>query len=172
MSRIAALTPLQTPAAALPLLAGVQKTVGFVPKFFKTLANAPAALAGYPQLSLALAKGSLSAVEHEYIALAVSEVNGCEYCPAAHTFFGEKTGLSPEEIRRAREGSLNALTVLARQLAQGRGHLNDEQIVAARAAGFSDTKLIEVAAEVGVMTLSNYVNNSAVTDIDFPPAAR
>ncbi|HBO6812407.1 TPA: carboxymuconolactone decarboxylase family protein [Pseudomonas aeruginosa] len=149
----------------------MQKTVGFVPKFFKTLANAPAALAGYLRLSQALAKGSLSAVEREYIALAVSESNGCDYCPAAHTFC-EKTGLTPEEIRRARKGSLNALTVLARQLAQGRGHLNDEQIAVARAAGFSDTKLIAVAAEVGVMTQSNYVNNIAVTDIDFPPAAR
>jgi AhpD family alkylhydroperoxidase len=109
MPHIAALTAIQTPAAAL---------------------------AGYLQLSQALAKSSLSAVEREYIALAVSQVNGCDYCLAAHTVFGEKTGLSPEEIQRAREGSLNALTVLARQVTQGRGHLNDEQISAARAAGF------------------------------------
>jgi AhpD family alkylhydroperoxidase len=144
MPHIAALTAIQTPAAAL---------------------------AGYLQLSQALAKSSLSAVEREYIALAVSQVNGCDYCLAAHTFFGEKTGLSPEEIQRAREGSLNALTVLTRQVTQGRGHLNDEQIAAARAAGFSDAKLIEVVAEVAWMTLSNYVNNIAGTNIDFPPGS-
>jgi alkylhydroperoxidase family enzyme len=53
-------------------------------------------------------------------------------------------------------------------LTQSRGHLSDEQIAAARAAGIDDSKIIEVIALVAVQSLTNYLNNAALTDIDFP----
>jgi alkylhydroperoxidase family enzyme len=63
---------------------------------------------------------------------------------------------------------LNAYAALAQQLTQSRGHLSDEQIAAARAAGIDDSKIIEVIALVAVQSLTNYLNNAALTDIDFP----
>jgi len=53
-------------------------------------------------------------------------------------------------------------------LTQTRGHLSDEQIASARAAGIDDKKIIEVIAIVAAQTLTNYLNNVALTDIDFP----
>jgi AhpD family alkylhydroperoxidase len=126
------------------------------------------ALETYVQASAILGKTSLSAQEKEAVYLATSQVNGCDYCLAAHTLFAGKAGLSAQDIVAARQGELNAYATLARQLTESRGHLSDEQIAAARAAGIDDVKIIEVIALVAVQSLTNYLNNAALTDIDFP----
>jgi alkylhydroperoxidase family enzyme len=46
--------------------------------------------------------------------------------------------------------------------------LNSEQIEAARAAGIDDSKIVEVIGHVASQTLTNYLNNVALTEIDFP----
>jgi AhpD family alkylhydroperoxidase len=132
------------------------------------LAKAPVALDTYLQASALLGKTSLSAKEKEAVYLATSQVNGCDNCLAAHTLFASKSGLSAQDIVAARQGELNAYATLAYQLTESRGHLSDEQIAAARAAGIDDTKIIEVIALVAVQTLTNYLNNTALTEIDFP----
>lgn len=57
---------------------------------FRVVANSPAALTGYLQLSAASAQGGLGTATLERIALAVAEINGCDYCLAAHSFLGRK----------------------------------------------------------------------------------
>lgn len=168
MSRISPVSLETTTDATRTVLEGVQKKIGFLPDLFATLATAPVALEAYTQISATLGKTSLSAKEKEAVYLATSQVNGCDYCLAAHTFFGGKAGLSAEEIVEARHGRLNAFAALAQQLTETRGHLNDEQIAAARAAGIDDKKIIEVIAIVAAQTLTNYLNNVALTNIDFP----
>ncbi|MGF6667673.1 carboxymuconolactone decarboxylase family protein [Pseudomonas monsensis] len=168
MSRINAISLDTATDATRPVLEGVKKKIGFLPNLFATLAQAPVALETYVQASAILGKTSLSAKEKEAVYLATSQVNGCDYCLAAHTLFAGKAGLSAEDIVAARQGELNAYATLARQLTESRGHLNDEQIAAARAAGINDVKIIEVIALVAVQTLTNYLNNIALTDIDFP----
>lgn len=168
MSRINAISLDTATDASRPVLEGVKKKIGFLPNLFSTLAKAPVALDTYVQASAILGKTSLSAQQKEAVYLATSQVNGCDYCLAAHTLFAGKAGLSTEDIVAARHGELNAYAALARQLVETRGHLNDEQIAAARAAGIDDVKIIEVIALVAVQTLTNYLNNTALTDIDFP----
>lgn len=171
MSRIPAISFENATDASRPILEGVKKKIGFLPNIFTTLAKAPVALEAYVQASAILGKTSLSAKEKEAVYLATSQANGCDYCLAAHSLFASKAGLSAQEIGAARQGELNAYAALAQQLTQSRGHLSDEQIAAARAAGIDDSKLIEVIALVAVQSLTNYLNNAALTDIDFPPAA-
>jgi uncharacterized peroxidase-related enzyme len=168
MPRIPALTLEQAPAASVPLLENVKKSIGMLPNVFTTLAHSPAALGSYLQASQAFGKASLSAVERESIALATSQLNECEYCLAAHTLFGGKAGMSAEAIRSARDGKLNAYTVLARHVVETHGRVSDEQLAAARAAGLTDAKIIEVVMQVALLTITNYVNNVAATDVDFP----
>lgn len=172
MTRIAALTLDQAPAGSRPALEGLQKGLGFIPNAFKTMAHAPAALNGYLALAQSLGKSSLSAAEREVVALATSEINGCGYCIAAHSFFGEKAGLHEDDIRGARSGELNAVAALARQITESRGQLSDAQIAAAHEAGLTDSKIVEVVAQVTLLTLTNYLNNIAATDVDFPPSAQ
>ena len=168
MSRIPAISLDTATDATRPALEGVKKKIGFLPNVFTTLAQAPVAFDTYLQASAILGKTSLSAQEKEAIYLATSQVNGCDYCLSAHTVFAGKAGLSAQDIIAARHGELNAYAALARQLTETRGHLSDEQLAAARAAGIDDRKIIEVIALVAVQTLTNYLNNTALTDIDFP----
>ncbi|MDB5981803.1 MAG: alkylhydroperoxidase [Pseudomonas sp.] len=168
MPRIPALTLEQAPAASVPLLENVKKSIGMLPNVFTTLAHSPAALGSYLQASQAFGKASLNKVELESIALATSQLNECEYCLAAHTLFGGKAGMSAEAIRSARDGQLNAYTVLARQIVETHGRVSDEHLAAARAAGLTDAKIIEVVMQVALLTITNYVNNVAATDVDFP----
>jgi uncharacterized peroxidase-related enzyme len=168
MPRISPLSLEHATDTTRPLLDGVHRKIGFLPNVFRVLAHAPAALASYLQNSAALGKTSLSARQKEAIFLATSQVNGCDYCLAAHTVFAGKAGLSSQEILSAREGRLDAYALLARQITASRGHLDNEQIAAARAAGIDDAKIIEVIAHVASQTLTNYLNNVALTEIDFP----
>lgn len=168
MTRIAPVSLEHATDATRPLLEGVQKKIGFLPNVFSVLAHAPAVLTSYVQNSAALGKTSLSATQKEAIFLATSQVNGCDYCLAAHTLFAGKAGLSSQDILSAREGKLDAYALLAQQITESRGHLSAEQIAAARAAGIDDGKIIEVIAHVASQTLTNYLNNVALTDIDFP----
>ncbi|AXQ48504.1 carboxymuconolactone decarboxylase family protein [Pseudomonas vlassakiae] len=172
MTRITALSLDQAPAGSRTALEGIQKGLGFIPNAFRTLAHSPAALNGYLGLAQALGKGSLSAAEREVVALATSQINGCDYCLAAHGFFATKAGLSDEAISQAREGTLNAVATLAHQITGSRGQVSDAQLAAAREAGLTDSKIVEVIAQVTLLTLTNYLNNVATTDIDFPPSAR
>jgi AhpD family alkylhydroperoxidase len=67
-----------------------------VPNMTRAMANSPAVLDGYLQLSGALTKGKLPAKTREEIALAVSQANSCDYCLAAHSTIGKMVGLSPD----------------------------------------------------------------------------
>lgn len=168
MSRINTISLDTATDATRTVLEGVKKKIGFLPNLFATLATAPVALDTYVQASAILGKTSLSAQQKEAVYLATSQVNGCDYCLAAHTLFAGKSGLSAQDIVAARQGELNAYAALARQLSESRGHLSDAQIAAARDAGIDNIKIIEVIALVAVQTLTNYLNNTALTDIDFP----
>jgi AhpD family alkylhydroperoxidase len=71
-----------SPKASQPLLQGVRKQLGSVPNLFRLVANSSAALEGDLGLSGALAKGRLDTATGARIALAVAEINGCNYCLA------------------------------------------------------------------------------------------
>ena len=168
MTRISALPIEQTAESVRPALEGIGKALGFVPNAFLTLAHAPSALSGYLALSQALGRGSLTARERETVALATSQVNGCGYCLAAHSLFASKAGLDATAIGQARDGRLDAIATLARQITDSRGLVSDEQLAAARAAGLDDRRIVEVVAHVSLLTLTNYLNNLADTEVDFP----
>ena len=162
------------PAAAQPLLQAVHKQLGTVPNLFRLVAASPAALEGYLGLSGALAKGALPAPTRERIALAVAEVNGCSYCLSAHAYLGKHLAkLDDAEIAANRQGVSNdpkadAAVRFAVAVAQARGHVGDDTLRAVKAAGYDDAQVIEIVLHVALNTWTNYVNEVAQTDIDFP----
>ena len=103
MSRLHTPSSIETaPTASQPLLQGVQKLLGVVPNLFRMVSNSPAALEGYLGMFGALGKGTLPAPTRERIALAIAELNGCDYCLSAHTYFGRNLAkLDDAEIGRA-----------------------------------------------------------------------
>jgi len=164
----------QTPSATRPLLDAVNKQLGVVPNLMKVVGNSPAALGGYLALSGALAKGALGAQTGERIALAIAEINGCGYCLAAHTYLGKNVAkLDDAEIAANRDGTSNdpkadAAVRFAASVALERGHVSDAAVRVVKDAGYSDAEVMEIVVHVALNTLTNYVNEVAQTDVDFP----
>jgi uncharacterized peroxidase-related enzyme len=179
MSRIPTPATIDTaPAAARPALEAAKRQLGVAPNLFRVIANSPAALAGYLGLNAALAQGALDAKTRERIALAVAEVNGCGYCLAAHSYLGKTLAkLDAAEIAANRAGGSTdaraaAAVRFAVQVVEARGHVGDAELAAVRAAGFDDAQIIEIVLHVALNTLTNYVNEVAGTEIDFPAVER
>ncbi|NMM11265.1 MAG: carboxymuconolactone decarboxylase family protein [Polaromonas sp.] len=174
MSRLSIPTVDNSVAGSKPLLAAVLKQLGVVPNLMKLVGHSPAALEGYLALNGALGKGKLSVQLRERIALAVAEYNGCDYCLSAHDYLGQNVAkLSRAELDAAREGrsedaSTKAALQFALRVAQSRGRVSDADIATLRLAGFDEAAVIEIVANVAVNVLTNYINNVAQTDIDFP----
>ena len=175
MSRINQIAPESATGKAKELFDAVQGKLGMVPNMTRAMANSPAVLDGYLQLSGALAKGKLPAKTREEIALAVSQANSCDYCLAAHSTIGKMVGLSPDQVHDSRLGTAvdsktDALIRFARKLVESRGRATDSDIAAVRNAGFDDAAIGEVVAHVALNVFTNYFNNVAETEIDFPEA--
>jgi len=162
------------PIASQPFLDAVKKKLGVVPNLFRLISNSPAALEGYLSLSGALAKGALPAQTGERIALAVAEINGCDYCMSAHSYLGKNVAkLDDTEMSANRNGSSNdpkaaAAVQFAAKVARERGRVSDEDLRAIKAAGYDDAQIIEIVAHVALSILTNYTNVVTNTEIDFP----
>ena len=174
MSRISIPSVEQSVEASKPLLAAVKKQLGVVPNLMKLVGHSPAALEGYLSLNGALAKGKLDVQLRERIALAVAEFNGCEYCLSAHDYLARNVAkLSEDEINAARDGHsqntrADAALGFARRVAESHGRVSDTDLATLREAGFDEASVIEIVVTVALNVLTNYVNNVAQTDIDFP----
>ena len=164
----------EAPEKSRPLLEAVNKQLGVVPNMFRSIATSPQALEGYLGMSGALGKGTLPAATRERIALAVAEVNGCNYCLSAHTYLGRNLAkLDDAEITANRNGASNdpkasAAVHFATQVTRARGHVSEADLAAVRLAGYTDAQVIEIVQHVALNTWTNYFNEVFKTDIDFP----
>ena len=162
------------PAASQPLLEAVKKQLGVVPNLFRLVSTSPDALQGYLGLSGALSKGALPAATRERIALAVAEINGCDYCLSAHSYLGKNLAkLDDAEIAANRNGASNdpkadAAVRFAAKVVRERGHVSEDDVRAVKLAGYDDAQAIEIVLHVALNTWTNYINEVAKTDIDFP----
>ena len=171
MPRIPALTNDQAAPEARAILTATQTKIGMVPNTFRTLAQAPNALAGFVALQGAVKQGVLQPAELESIALAAAQYNACGYCVSAHTLLGKHAGLDAEALAAARKGEGSAHATLARRILETRGRVTHEDLQAARLAGLDDRRIIETVVAVAESVLTNFVNNLAEVEIDFPKVA-
>ena len=175
MSRINQIATETASDRARPLLDAVKNKLGLVPNMMRAMANSPAVLDGYLQLSGALSKGTLSARAREQLSLAVAQANGCDYCLAAHSTIGKMVGLTAEQVRDSRLGTAvdpkaDALIRFALEVVRTRGRVSDEALAEVREAGIDDGVIAEIVAHVALDVFTNYFNNVTQTDVDFPKA--
>jgi len=121
-----------------------------------------------------LNKGRLPAATRERLALAVAEVNGCNYCLSAHTYLGKHLArLDDAEMSANRNGAsqdpkADAAVRFAAKLVRERGHVSEADVNAVKAAGYDDAQLIEIVLHAALNTWTNFINVVGDTDIDFP----
>jgi len=174
MTRLTALNPDDTTGKAKELFNAIQGKLGMVPNMMRAMGNSPALLEGYLNLSGALSHGALGVKTGELLALAVSERNACDYCLSAHSFIGEKlVHIDPTTLNNARYGNAadiktDAALKFATVLLEKNGLVNDDDVNAAKAAGLSEGEIGEIVGHVALNVLTNFFNNTANTEIDFP----
>ena len=176
MSRLNALGSQATGRTA-ELFGTIKSKLGKVPNAYDALgSNSPVALEALLNFDAKLADTSLSKKEIEVIKLAVSEVNGCDYCLAAHTLAGRAAGLSAEAMLAARRGTpggddkLDALSTFVRAVADSRGTVAAPVVDAVKAAGYTDAQVVDTIFAIASITFTNLLNRINDTALDFPKA--
>jgi AhpD family alkylhydroperoxidase len=154
----------------------LKSSLGTVPNLYATLAHSEHALGSY--LAFQNAKSSISGKAREVVNLVVSQVNGCEYCLAAHTVIGKMTGFKEEQILEIRGGrasfdaKLDALARLVKNIAENRGHADQALVEAFFAAGWTRASLVDAIVAIGDKTVTNYLHATTQVPVDFPAAPR
>ena len=106
--------------------------------------------------------------------LSVSHYNGCDYCVAAHTTGSLAGGLLEEVIRAAAGGTtigdtkLEALRQFTHKMVDQRGVLQEGELEAFLAAGYTPENALEVITGIALKTISNYANHIMDTPLDEP----
>lgn len=161
--------------ATAELFAQIKKAVGKVPNAYAALgALQPAALKAMLQADAVLAGGSLPKADAEVVKLVISELAGCDYCVAAHSLMGKLAGLSPDVLKAVRAGQptgdarRDALVTFVRTLVQTSGTLSEDAVAAVRAAGFTDSQLVEIGLAIAIIVFTNTFNRINDTVVDFP----
>lgn len=156
------------------LLEKAKQQLGFVPNMYGAMANEPALYEAYATAYAAFrAECGFTPVEQEVIFLAISRVNGCDYCMAAHSFVADKMSKVPVTVTDAiRDGQLigdeklAALAAFTTKMVQSRGRPSDADVAAFVAAGYSERNVLGIILAISVKTLSNYTNHVFHTPVD------
>lgn len=147
--------------------------LGFVPNVLRAYAFDTVKLKAFIDMvdNLMLADSGLTKLEREMIAVAVSAVNHCHYCLAAHgAAVRQRAGdplmgeLIAQNYRAAalppRQKAMLDFTV---KLTEAPDKIDEEDREALRRAGFSDRDIWDIAAVAGFFNMSNRI--AAATDM-------
>ena len=161
------------PADSKPTLDMFTRNIGLTPNMMATFALSPVAFNAWATLLGSLSK-VLDVKTRDSIGLAVSEVNGCDYCLTVHSFMAERMAkMSADEIALARQGKAidpkrRAAVQFARKVIETRGKVSDGDLQGVRDAGYTEAQVIEIVALVAMFSLTNFFNNVFDHDKDFP----
>jgi uncharacterized peroxidase-related enzyme len=173
MSRIPLVNPQDATGERQALLGQIHSAFGATPNMFRAVANSTAALKSMWGAFGALGGGVIAPKLGEQIAVAIANRNACEYCLAAHTALGRKAGASSQEMTSAQDGQSQdpktaAALRFALRVVEGRGQIDEADVAALRAAGYSDEEIVEILAHVALNLFTNYVNVAFAVPVDFP----
>jgi uncharacterized peroxidase-related enzyme len=156
------------------ILTAIKNQVGFVPNIYATYAYSENALERYT--TFANGKTTFNNKEKEVINLVVSQVNGCEYCQAAHTAIGKMNGFTDEQVISLRKGEapfnekFDALVKTAKAITLQKGRIEDEVLEIFFSAGYTKENLVDLIVAIGEKTTTNLLHNVTGIEIDFPRA--
>lgn len=167
------------PVKSKALLEYGEKKYGMLPNLFKYMAGAPAAIEGYVSLFNTFSTTSFSTGEQHLILLAVSVVNECAYCTAAHTRAAKANGIPSSVLNAVRKSKevadsrLNVLVAITQKLTTTRGNIDAKDLETFYNAGFSPENVMEIIVGISLKTMSNYINHVTenVINVELEPFA-
>ena len=155
------------PEKSKPALEQLQQAFGLIPNIAAVISNSPKLVTSLVGVFQQVHSSSLTEQEIQIVLLTDAVVNSCPYAVAFHTALALKQEVNPEETGaiRARlvpkDHRFGALSTLAKTLIEKRGHLNEQELEAFLAAGFTKEQILEVVAVVAASTITNYAGTIA-----------
>lgn len=168
MPRLATIEPAAATGGAARILATAPINI------YRGLAVHPPVFEAFVAFMQSFGRGEgLDKVEKEQVMLLASERGACDYCLAAHTKIARGAELDEQAALEARRGRSadprhQALLDFATAVLEKGGDVEDDELEAFRAAGYTDQAAIEVVAAITAMTFTNLYNHIHRTEIDFP----
>lgn len=155
------------------ILETVQKKIGKIPNLYRVIGNSESVLQSYLAFNQSLNQVKIPPSLRQQIAVSVAGQNQCIYCASAHTEIGKGYKVSEEELKKnlhsdSDDPKVKAAMTFVKKVIQSQGHIEDRDLKDVIAAGYSVEEVIEIIAHIALNTFTNYVNNIAQTDIDFP----
>jgi AhpD family alkylhydroperoxidase len=129
----------------------------------RAMANAPALLRGYLDLTRAMKRSHIDRPIIERINLAVHEHLGCDYCIVAHTRAARRLGVPESEIADARRGAssdpaIAALLAFALRALTVPGEIGDADLERLHGHGYDNEQIAEVPGLVALQLLTGGFN--------------
>ncbi|MGW5740592.1 carboxymuconolactone decarboxylase family protein [Amycolatopsis sp. NPDC003861] len=139
---------------------------GFVPAAAGLMANSPALInTFFSAFGHFRGGGTFGPDERQVLLLANAVANRCDWAVAFHTLESLQDGVEPavaEAIRRGEappDERMAALSAFTQSLIEKRGHVDDAEVRAFRAAGFTEAQVFEVITAVAISAMTNYTAN-------------
>ena len=163
MARIEPIPMAQVHGKARELLDELVERGGEPGPMVRAMANAPALLRGYLDLTRAMKRSHIDRRITERINLAVHEWLSCDYCLVAHTRAARRLGVPESEIQLARQGTssdpaIAAIVGFAQQVLAVPAETGDADFERLRALGYRDEQIAEVAGLVALQLLTGAFN--------------
>ncbi len=131
-----------------------------VPAVFRVMSQSPDILAANWRLfqTLMLSESQLPRTTKEMIAVVVSKANACHYCVTAHSIFLKALGYSDRQIEQNTERTeaadlapaTQALLDFAEKVTLAAGRIQDKDVQALIALGFSEAQVLEATSIVAL----------------------
>jgi len=161
------------PETTKQTLKEVKQAYGMLPNLYGYLAESPVALNAYLHINDQLMKhSSLTPVQVQVALLAISAVNNCEFCVAAHSWVGGTLKANAQTVQAIRDGGVvenaedKALVDLVQAIVTDRGFVADEIIDAFLDAGFTRENVLDLLVCNMLKALSNYTNHITKTEVN------
>ena len=131
------------------------------------MAGSPVLISSFIGVFQNVHSGSFTEAQIQALLLANAVTNRCSWAVAFHSFLALKEGLTQEDVQAIRDGrppkdaKHAALSALARNFIDKRGHLGEDDVESFLHAGFNKEHILEVITVVAASTITNYVGNVA-----------
>lgn len=160
------------PEASQPVLRSLQQAFGFVPNIAGAMAASPMLINSFIGVFQNVHSGAFTEAQIQTLLLTNAVTNACAWAVAFHSFLALKEGLAPADVQAMRDGrppadpAHAALSALAKRLIDTRGHADEGDLAAFRAAGFSNEQVLDVIAVVAASTITNYAGSVAAPPLE------
>ena len=154
----------EAPGEARETLKEIEEEQGECPAYFEALAHSPDALGVHWEAFVgSMEGGELDRELKEFVYVAVSAANDCDYCAGAHTnVLVERFGGDEEVVGDVAEGDFDALSErrravaeFAAQAATDPKRVSKDHMRALYEAGFEESEVVELALVASRAVASN-----------------